>query len=416
MIKFYLRDKKSKQTTSILMTVFYDNNRVKISTNCSVSPKYWQDRKQRVKVTLEFEGANEINDKLDELESVMESLLKKYRDENYFPSPSVIKSQVLNQNLVPIKSKKSKTLWDHFEDFIVDKRKSSSDVRDYNNSLRKHLKKVESIMGSSLSFVMISNENGEFNQEWMNYLSFEALNSEGEPGLMPNTIGKQNKNLKAFFNWCFDRNIIKKFSLKLYPTIVEDVDKIYLTEEDLTKIESLKLTDSNQIIVRDLFLVGCETALRFSDFRGISEHDFRNGELHIIPKKTKKAGVKKIIIPLSERFKKIVDSYNGRLPQYDQNLLTKFNKTIREICKNAGLNDEIKFYREVAGKSILVVKKKFDEVSSHTCRRTFCTLKFLKGMPAQAIMKFSGHKTERNFLKYLKLDAELTASKYRDFF
>ena len=138
--------------------------------------------------------------------------------------------------------------------------------------------------------------------------------------------------------------------------------------------------------------------------------------MHIIPKKTKKAGVKKIIIPLSERFRKIVDSYNGRFPQYDQNLLTKFNKTIREICKNAGLNDEIKFYREVAGKSILVIKKKFDEVSSHTCRRTFCTLKFLKGMPAQAIMKFSGHKTERNFLKYLKLDAELTASKYRDFF
>jgi integrase len=55
-------------------------------------------------------------------------------------------------------------------------------------------------------------------------------------------------------------------------------------------------------------------------------------------------------------------------------------------------------------------------VSSHTCRRTFCTLKFLKGMPAQAIMKFTGHTSERNFLKYLKLDAELTAQKYRGYF
>ena len=416
MIKFYLRDKKSKTTTSILMTVFYDNNRVKISTNCSVSPKYWQEKKQRAKQTLEFEGANEINDKLDELESVMESLLKKYRDENYFPTPSVIKSQLLKQNFVPIKSKNAKTIWDHFEDFIEDKRKLNPDVRDYNNSLKKHLTKVESIMGNPLSFAMISNENGDFNQEWMNYLSFVALNSEGEPGLMPNTIGKQNKNLKAFFNWCFDKNIVKRFSTKLYPTIVEDVDKIYLTEEDLTKIEKLKLTDTNQIIVRDLFLVGCETALRFSDFSGITEHDFRNNELHITPKKTKKVGVKKIIIPLSDRFQKIYDSYQGQLPQYDKNSLTKFNKTIREICKTACLKDEIKFYRVVAGKSILVTKKKFEEVSSHTCRRSFCTLKFLKGMPAQAIMKFSGHKSERNFLKYLKLDAELTASKYRDFF
>jgi integrase len=142
----------------------------------------------------------------------------------------------------------------------------------------------------------------------MNYLSFVALNSEGEPGLMPNTIGKQNKNLKAFFNWCFDKNIVKRFSTKLYPTIVEDVDKIYLTEEDLTKIEKLKLTDNNQITVRDLFLVGCETALRFSDLCGITEHDFRNNELHITPKKTKKVGVKKIISPLSDRFQKIYDS------------------------------------------------------------------------------------------------------------
>jgi hypothetical protein len=37
-------------------------------------------------------------------------------------------------------------------------------------------------------------------------------------------------------------------------------------------------------------------------------------------------------------------------------------------------------------------------------------------MPAQAIMKFSGHKSERSFLKYLKLDAELTIRKYGAYF
>ena len=67
-------------------------------------------------------------------------------------------------------------------------------------------------------------------------------------------------------------------------------------------------------------------------------------------------------------------------------------------------------------RTIKVTKYKFEEVSSHTCRRTFCTLKFLKGMPPQAIMKFTGHTSERNFLKYLKLDAELTAQKYKGYF
>jgi integrase len=416
MVKFYLKDKNATQATAITMVIFYDNDRVKIPTGFSVPPKMWQEKKQRVKVTMEFKEANEINDKLNALESVMISLLKKYRDENYFPSPALIKADLKKQKNVPMRSKKDKTFWDHFDEFIEDKRKINPDVRDYNNSLRKHLKKVELIMAKPISFAMISNESGVFNLEWMNYLSFVALNSEGEPGLMPNTVGKQNKNLKAFLNWCFDKNIVPKFSTKLYPTIVEDVDKIYLTEENLEALEKLKIEDVSYAVVRDLFLVGCETGLRFSDFIRITEHDIRNNELHIVPKKTKNAGVKKLIIPLSARVQHILAKYDGKPPLYDRNQLTKFNKIIRELCALANMNDEIKFYREVAGETVMITKKKYEEVSSHTCRRTFCTLKFLKGMPAHVIMKFSGHKSERSFVKYLKLDAELTAKKYGEYF
>ena len=373
MIHFYLRDKKSAQSTSILISVHYENNRIRIATGCTVPPKMWQEKKQRVKVSIEFQMANEINDRLDKLEAVMESLMKQYRDEGHFPNPARIKADFLKQHDVPIKHKKAKTFWDHFNDFVEIKRQVNPDVRDYNNSM-------------------------------------------GEPGLMPNTIGKQNKNLKAFLNWCFDQNITKKFSLKSFPTIMEDVDKVYLTEEELDQLEAIVPKDPSQALVRDLFLVGCETGLRFSDFIRITEHDIRNNELHIVPKKTKNAGVKKLIIPLSARVQNILAKYDGKPPLYDRNQLTKFNKTIRELCELANMQDEIKFYREVAGETVIITKKKFEEVSSHTCRRTFCTLKFLKGMPAHVIMKFSGHKSERSFVKYLKLDAELTAKKYGEFF
>lgn len=416
MINFYLRDKNSLQSTSIIMTVFYENTRVKISTGLSVPPKMWNDKKQRAKLSIEFMDAEVINDKLDDLEIVMQSLLKKYRDDNYFPSQEKIKADLSKLNNVPLKTQKAKTFWNHFDDFVEDKRKINPDVRDYNNALRKHLKKVEEKLKQPLSFGMISSENSTFNQEWMNYLSFEALNAEGEPGLMPNTIGKQNKNLKAYFNWCIDKNIIQRFSTKQFPTIVEDVDKIYLTEKDLEKLEEIQILSTEKQTVRDLFLIGCETGLRFSDFVRITKHDIRGTELHITPKKTKNAGVKKLVIPLSSRVQNIMIKYDGEIPTFDKNHLTKFNKTIRELCKEAKLNDEIKFYREISGKTEMIVKHKYEEVSSHTCRRTFCTLKFLKGMPAQAIMKFSGHKSERNFLKYLKLDAELTAKKYVDYF
>jgi integrase len=346
----------------------------------------------------------------------MDSLLKKYRDEDFFPSPEVIKADLMKLNKIPIKSKKAKSFWDHFEDFVTEKRKINPDVRHYNNCLRKHLRKTEEIMGRPLTFSLINAQSSRFNEEWTNYLSFVAVNSQGDYGLMPNTIGKENKNLKAFFNWCFDKNITNKFSLKAYPSIMEDVDNIYLTEADLEAIEGKVIEDPKYAVVRDLFLVGCETGLRYSDYVRIQPHDFMREELHIVPKKTKKAGVKKVIIPLSDRFKRILSKYDGVLPNLHANHITNFNRMIREICESLDMKDEIKFYREIAGQTIKVTKYKFEEVSSHTCRRTFCTLKFLKGMPAQAIMKFTGHTSERNFLKYLKLDAELTAQKYKGYF
>ena len=42
--------------------------------------------------------------------------------------------------------------------------------------------------------------------------------------------------------------------------------------------------------------------------------------------------------------------------------------------------------------------------------------KLLKGLPASVILKFSGHSSERSFLKYLKLDTEVVAKKYKAFF
>ena len=196
---------------------------------------------------------------------------------------------------------------------------------------------------------------------------------------------------------------------------MEEVDNIYLTEEELCALEDLELGDT-KAIVRDLFLIGCETGLRFSDFIRITAQNISDGMLSYSPKKTSGFTGNKILIPLSSRFNSILDKNKGKVPVLSNVSVTFFNKTIREICKEAGLTKKSTFNRLVAGAIQKEERYRYQEVSSHTCRRTFCTLKFLKGMPAQAIMKFSGHKTERNFLKYLKLDAELTASKYKVYF
>ena len=86
------------------------------------------------------------------------------------------------------------------------------------------------------------------------------------------------------------------------------------------------------------------------------------------------------------------------------------------MCQRADINEISIHYRTIHGKEIIIESKKYDLVSSHTGRRTFCTLKFLDGMPVHVIMKFSGHSSEQNFLRYLRLDAEIVAHRYRSFF
>lgn len=258
-------------------------------------------------------------------------------------------------------------------------------------------------------------ENGEFKELWIEYLKYEAINSKGEYGLSTNTVGKQNKNLKVFLNWCFHKDICTRFSIKHYPTETEDIESVYLTEKELTAIENLSLSEKDSI-VRDLFLIGCETALRFSDFIRLNTKYIRDNKLYFQPKKTRNSGVRTVIIPISKRFQGIIDKYDGQLPNYSDKMVTDFNKTLREICFNANINDEIIIYRTIAGNNIEESKQKYELVSSHTARRTFCTLKFIKKVPPQVIMKFSGHKTERSFMKYLKLDAELVAEEYADYF
>lgn len=47
--------------------------------------------------------------------------------------------------------------------------------------------------------------------------------------------------------------------------------------------------------------------------------------------------------------------------------------------------------------------QKWEMLTSHTARRSFATNKYLAGTPTLTIMAITGHKTEKAFLRYIKL-------------
>jgi hypothetical protein len=245
-VKFYLKRKDAKEESLVLITIHYHGKRFRISSGFSINPRFWNDKKGRAKVLLDFPLANDFNDRLDNIERKIEDLLRDYRKSDNYPSIAEFKNDIFKTNKKPLVV--SRKFWDLFDAFVLEKSAINVDVRNYNNSLRKQLKAGEKVFGAPLSFGALKLSADGFVQVWDYYLTFDAPNSDGDFGLSPNTIGKLHKDLKSFLNWCFDHGYTDRFSLKHLPTIMMDVENVYLTEEELEALVELKVKGTEKRI------------------------------------------------------------------------------------------------------------------------------------------------------------------------
>lgn len=414
-IKFNLKNNNSKTKTLIYLILNYRHERLKISTEISVIPKNWNKNKQRVKELLDIPNHHHINLSLEKMSLNMIEELNKHIEKYGALDKDILKESFttsikLNKNTKKVK----KSFWDYFEEFIEYKDKHLDDIRDYNNSLRKHLIATEKLLKTRTSFENIKLLDNGFIDKMENYLTYKAINSKKTEGLSVNTIGKQFKNLRVFLNWCFEREYVNPFPIKHIKVNQEIIDEVYMDEDELNTLIKLKLTNDLEIKVRDGFILGCNTALRFSDLNLLRRAHINKTKgketIELQQKKTKK----KVVIALGKTSFKILKKYDYESPIKKINSIV-FNKTIRKICKDAKMDTIKTQYKTIQGKLQEIDYKNYELISSHTCRRTFCTLQVKKGTPISFIMAITGHKTEKNFLRYLKLDEQTAAEEMRKF-
>lgn len=260
-----------------------------------------------------------------------------------------------------------------------------------------HLKQFAQLKGRTFDF-------GDINLEF--YHAFTDYLTNGCQ-LATNTVGKQIAILKGFLNEATERglNNNRSFKSSRFKVVTEDSEAVYLTEEELSQLFDTDFSQSPRLDrVRDLFLVGCWTGCRFSDFSTITPSQIKNGMLHVEQEKTGN----KVIIPLHPVVKSILDKYKGRLPDAPSN--QKFNDYIKEVCELSGIDKDETLCITKGGKRISETKPKHQFVSSHTARRSFATNLYKGGFPSISIMAITGHKTEKSFLKYIKVTPEEHAS------
>ncbi len=225
-----------------------------------------------------------------------------------------------------------------------------------------------------------------------------------------NTIGRHVKELKIIMRAAREEGLHDNDAIenRKFRVLTAEVDNIYLTESEIRAIAEVDLSgDKYKAIARDVFLVGCYTAQRFSDYSTINEGNIRtleNGQ-RVIDMKQRKTG-NHVVIPIRAELQAILKKYRDHLPKtYDQ----KVNKFIKEIARMAGITEKVEISYIENGERKTRIVEKCDLVKTHTARRSGATNMYLAGIPTIAIMKITGHKTEKEFMKYIKVTEEQVA-------
>lgn len=335
------------------------------------------------------------------------------------------------------------TLMQWIEEFIRQcetgerlKRKSTKNITDGTiRSYRGTLEQLRHYQDNRHKIIDFDDITLDFYDDWRKYF-LHKKDKQGNPRpYSPNTIGRHVKNLKIFLYAAKDMKLTTNtdFESSRFSVDSQDVENVYLTEERVQQMYETDFEDPDAIerlirlapndeersVIRDqitrrtprvlneakdIFVVGCLTGQRVSDYKRINNTMYRtlgdgNEYIYLQQEKTDKW----IYIPLDIRVRAILQKYNGRLPHiYDQDLNERI-KVIGRILgwrENAGIT-------ELHGMMEVPTQKKFYEcIKTHTARRTFATNAYKRKISLSSIMVITGHSSEKMLRKYLKLDNE----------
>ncbi|MBK9716783.1 MAG: tyrosine-type recombinase/integrase [Saprospiraceae bacterium] len=342
-------------------------------------------------------------------ESINEKDLKTRLDTNIKKSNKIIKAQPnkFKIELNDIQLDKS-YIKDYLIIFIHEIKKGSRTISvGKSKGNRYTLGTIKNYVGLLEQFIKFEKKRGN-RYKWSDLsISFyeDFLNYCNDNNLSKNFIGRLIKQLKVIAQAAMDDEIHKNniFRDKRFETLSEKVMNIALSEQELNLLYDLDLTKvPNLDLIRDLFLVGCYTAQRWSDYSKIDNLNIQDDFITLIQKKTNE----KVILPIKPKLKQILNKYpNGFTFIAEQT----FNRKIKELAKKANIKDIIHIKENRGGINNVKIYKKYELISSHTARRTGATLMFKADIPTISIMKLTGHKTESSFMKYIKISEEENA-------
>ena len=205
-----------------------------------------------------------------------------------------------------------------------------------------------------------------------------------------NTAVKYIRNFRKIINICLNNDWLDKDPFSKYDGKVYEIDKEFLTEEEIQKIYAKRFVNSRLEQVRDIFIFCCFTGLAYIDVQQLKKDHLGigiDGQKWIFKNRQKTDVRSKIpLLPIAEEL----------VQKYAEHPKCINEDRILPVLSNQKMNSYLKEIGDVCG-----IQK---EITFHMARHSFATsITLTNGVPIESVSKMLGHKSLRTTQHYAKV-------------
>lgn len=422
-LRFELRQDKVNRRGEhpLILVIRVAGQRRKMATGVTLQPELWDNENQKIinptqKLKAQLQKSygesiipkNQLFQNQEEISSLfnkIKTIEMKFSLEGIsYSADMILEALKGSSNIKTKREDPSNLVYDFIDRYIQEHEltrvKGSLVVY---KSLKKHLNNYQKKTKHKIQFEKIDYS---FMQSFQNFLigwKEIHIKTKREKTLNNISIAKQLSTLKTFLGYAKRQGIKVNTGYKDFTIKKDKLEVIALTQNEFDLLVNLDLrTEKRLDRVRDVFIFSCVTGYRYSDLVQLKRVHIKKEDIKLTVKKTKDV----LIVPLNTFAVDILEKYKEMALPLPMISNQKYNLYIKELCKKAEINDPVEIIRYKGSIKQSKIFTKHEIISAHTGRKTFATLSLEKGIPAETVMKITGHTDYKSFQRYVKVTEE----------
>ncbi len=404
---------------TVRMTVCWKGQRVSQCLPVSAFEDQWDDFSMRARPTKTHREINNINEVVFSFRDKVTDIFQTASLNNHVPSKEELTNALATKIEKPeeeivedtetaeVEAEKEKTeenaevhpIAKTITEFIL----NQSEERGWAPITAKKFYNIQQdILNAGLKNV--EDLNGEGVKKLMKYLNTRNLENA--------VLMKKASVLRWFLGWCRRVGYLDNDEYKLHQPHLKCPQKevIYLTWDELLQLYYFDYGSHIALDqARDVFCFCCFTGLRYSDAKRLKWSDVHADHIRIVTQKTSDS----LTIELNKYSRSIIDKYrtNGVFSP-DQLVLPaisiqKNNEHIKDCAMLAQIDETLRLVSYKGHQRIEKSVLKWEVITTHCARRTFVVNALRLGIPAEVIMKWTGHSDFKAMKPYVAIVDEL---------